>query len=152
MVSRLSAALTDSAVYLFTSISRARELSKFAAVGSLSVAINLLVITALTEGLRINYRLSIAVCFCTVTLISFCLNRMWTFGKGERALVGDLLRYVLVTLTQLLVCVAACSFLVGRLHVPYQVSVVLLSIIFVPVNYIFHRAWSFQLRWSRDNS
>jgi len=125
---------------------RAAEVVRYLLTGAISVALNLLIIVALTEGLGLNYLVSISVCFVTVTFVSFYLNRFWTFRKHERGVPRDLARFVLVTLTQLPVSLAVCSFGVEVLKLPYAVTIVLASMLFVPSTYLLHRCWSFGLR------
>jgi hypothetical protein len=36
---------------------------------------------------------------------------------------------------------------VERAGVPYPAAIVLLSILFVPINFLVHRHWSFSLPW-----
>jgi putative flippase GtrA len=129
---------------------RAAEIIRYLVTGTLSVGLNLLIILVLTEEVGLNYRTSITVCFVTVTFVSFCLNRFWTFRKREQGAPRDLMRYVLVTLTQLPLSLAACSFAVEFLNLPYVAAAALSSVVFAPTTYLVHRIWSFGL--GRGNS
>jgi putative flippase GtrA len=64
-------------------LGRLLEIGRYGFTGALSVGLNLLVIVFLTERLKFHYLVSISVCFVTVTFVSFCLNRVWTFRKRE---------------------------------------------------------------------
>jgi putative flippase GtrA len=125
-------------------VSRATEVLRYLATGALSVALNLLIIVSLTDWAGLHYLASISVCFVTVTLISFCLNRFWTFGKRKPRVSGDLVRYALVTLTQVPLSLGACSLCVEVFHIPYPIAVVFVSIVFTPMTYLLHRSWSFR--------
>jgi putative flippase GtrA len=128
-------------------VDRAFEILRYVATGALSVALNILVVVILTELVGLNYLLSISICFVTVTFVSFCLNRGWTFRKGQGGAPQDLARYVLVTLLQLPVSLASCSVCVELLHLPYELAMALVSALFVPMSYLLHRRWSFGMRW-----
>lgn len=118
---------------------RIAEIVRYLVTGSLSVALNLLIIYVLTEAFGVHYLLSICVCFVTVTLISFYLNRIWTFRKRGGAVPPDLARFVLVTLAQMAVSLVFCGLTVEKLGFPYPVAVAASSVLFVPLTYLMHR-------------
>ena len=126
-------------------VSRASEVLRYFATGALSVALNLLIILSLTEWAGLHYLASVSVCFVTVTLVSFRLNRVWTFGKRKAGVSGDLARYALVTLTQLPLSLGGCSLCVEVFRIPYPIAVAFVSIVFIPTTYLLHRSWSFGL-------
>jgi len=127
--------------------SRLGELVRFVATGTASVALNVLIVLGLTEYLHLHYLASIAVCFVTVTLISFWLNRSWTFRKRDGRAGQDFARYLVVTAMNMMLCLALCALGVELLHLQYAIVMVMLSVAFVPLNFLFHRRWSFGLRW-----
>jgi putative flippase GtrA len=93
----------------------------------------------------VPYLLSICVCFVTVTLVSFYLNRTWTFRKHGGAVRVDLGRFVLVTLAQLILSLSFCGYGVEHFGLPYTLVVAASSVVFVPVTFLLHRGWSFGL-------
>lgn len=121
------------------------EIARYLVTGSLSVALNLLIIYVLTEVFGVHYLLSICVCFVTVTVISFFLNRAWTFRKRGGAIPQDLARFVLATLAQMTLSLLFCGFAVEKLGIPYPLAVAASSVVFVPLTYLMHRSWSFGL-------
>jgi putative flippase GtrA len=130
-------------------LGRLLEIGRYGLTGALSVGLNLLIIVFLTERLKFHYLVSISVCFVTVTFVSFCMNRVWTFRKREAAgTQGELVRYTVLTLTQLPLSLGACSLCVEVFHMPYPVAVVVVAFVFVPTTYLLHRRWSFGLKWS----
>jgi len=132
---------------------RLLEICRYAITGALSVGLNLLVIVFLTERLKFHYLVSLSVCFVTVTFVSFCLNRVWTFRKQEAAgRRGDLARYALLTLTQLPLSLGGTSLCVEVFHLTYPIAVIVVSIVTVPTTYLLHRRWSFGLRWREQHS
>ena len=133
-------------------ISRALEVARFVMTGTLSVIMNLAVIVFLTEKVGLNYLVSIAICFVTVTFVSFWLNRVWTFRKRTGAARIDFVRYLVTTIIQLLLCLLLCSICVNVFHIPYEAAVVGLSVAFVPLTYLLHRRWSFNLKWLQQQT
>jgi putative flippase GtrA len=125
---------------------RVAEICRYLLTGAITVALNLLIIVLLTEGAGLNYLVSISVCFVTVTFVNFFLNRYWTFRKRGRGVPQDLGRFALVAAINLPLSLAACSFGVEVLKLPYVAAVALTSILFVPTTYLLHRGWSFGLR------
>lgn len=123
------------------------ELLRFCVVGGFSFACNFAVIVFLTEELGLNYLLSILVCFGITTLVSFWLNRRWTYRKNHGSATRDLRRYLTTTLVQMGFSLGLCSLCVEVFHWPYRLAVIFLSIMLVPVNYWLHRRWSFRLGW-----
>ncbi len=123
------------------------QLIRYIATGTLSVALNTVIIVALTEIAGLPYRISICVCFCTVTVISFALNRYWTFGKRGGNSKSDALRFFFINALYLLICVSLTSFLVEHAGMHYTLAVIAISIVFVPINFLVHRRFSFSLSW-----
>lgn len=123
------------------------QLLRYVATGVLSVLLNTIIVVVLSHYLGMHYLVSIGVCFCTVTLLSFFINRRWTFEKREGKVGLDATRYFTVNFLYLLLCLILAHLLVERAGVPYPAAIVLLSILFVPINFLVHRHWSFSLPW-----
>jgi putative flippase GtrA len=121
------------------------ELVRYGLTGALCVGLNVVIVTVLTEYAHLHYLLSFAVCFVTVTLVGFALNRWWTFRKFGGAPAQDLRRYVIVTLANMAVGIPLCGLLVDGLGLPYWLAIVLISLAFVPLTFVLQRSWSFQL-------
>jgi len=128
-------------------VQRAFELARFVVTGTFSAVLNVLIVMLLTERLGLHYLLSVCVCFLTVTFVSFWINRLWTFRKRQPGAAGDLARYVVTTFVQMGLAVVCLSICVEVFHIPYPIAMLLLSAAFVPVTYLFHRFWSFRLKW-----
>ena len=134
------------------SISKALEILRYLATGSLSVLLNIVVVIFFTEWVGLNYLASVSVCFVTVTFMSFFLNRSWTFYDGKLSLLRELARYLIVQTTQLPLSLLAIWYCVQILHLSYPLSMALISAVFVPTTYLIHRRWSFGLRWGEISS
>lgn len=129
-----------------------REFGRYAATGILSVALNTLIIVVLTELAGFHYLVSTAICFVTVMLTSFTLNRFWTFRKMTGSVSIDLGRYATVAILNLLLSVGLSYLLVEHLGVRYEFAAAALSLIVAPVSFLVHRRWSFALRWPARGS
>ena len=123
------------------------ELIRFVLTGGMCAGLNILIVVFLTEYLHFNYLVSIVVCFLTVSLGGFWLNRLWTFRKKGAGVKLDFARYVTVATAQLILSLAFASLCVEVFHIPYLVAIVLLSVAMVPVTFLLHRRWSFGLKW-----
>jgi putative flippase GtrA len=128
-------------------ISRAFELVRFAATGTVAALLNIVIVMFLTERLGLHYLVSLTICFITVTFCGFWANRIWTFRKRSSGAATDLTRYVIAALAQLCLSLALLGLCVEVLHIPYPSAMLLLSAAFVPITYLLHRRWSFGLRW-----
>jgi len=121
------------------------ELVRYGLTGGLCVGLNVLIVTVLTEYAHLHYLLSFSVCFVTVTLVGFALNRWWTLRKFGGAPAQDLRRYIIVTLGNMAIGVPMCALLVDVVGLPYSAAIVLISVAFVPLTFLLQRNWSFQL-------
>jgi putative flippase GtrA len=121
------------------------ELVRYGVTGALCVGLNVVIVTLLTEYVHLYYLLSFAVCFVTVTLVGFALNRWWTFRKFGGAPAQDLRRYVIVTVANMAIGIPLCGLLVDVVGLHYWLAIVLISLAFVPVTFLLQRSWSFKL-------
>ncbi|MEJ0085353.1 MAG: GtrA family protein [Pseudomonadota bacterium] len=130
-------------------ISRQRidELTRYVVTGGLCVLLNVGIAYALTEYLGIHYLLSLALCSIIVTVVGFVLNKSWTFRTHGSAALPEFLRYSLVTGMNIIIGMCFCALLVERLHVPYLYAIAIVGVVFAPLTYLVHRAWTFGLSW-----
>jgi dolichol-phosphate mannosyltransferase len=125
------------------------EFARYLVTGASCIALNVVIITALTEYAGFHYLLSVAVCFGTVTLVGFLVNRYWTFRKRGGVPLQDLRRYLLVTIGNMAASLVLCAFFVDVLNIRYYIAVVVVSIVLAPLSFILHRGWSFGFGWLR---
>lgn len=123
----------------------AGELARFCIVGLLSVALNNLIIVALTELLGFHYLTSIFLCFLLATLMGFVLNRSWSFRKRSAVRHVEVARYFTVTILGLFLGLFASWYFTGY-GIPYYVTMIVVGILMAPLNFLAHRLWSFGLR------
>ena len=94
--------------------------------------------------------LAICICFVAVTVVSFGVNRLWTFNKCGAGAHKDFGRYVLAALLQLPASLLIFNLMVEAGRFTPAVAAVLTAAVFAPVGYLLHRGWSFGLRWVQE--
>ncbi|THF82586.1 GtrA family protein [Cohnella fermenti] len=72
------------------------QLAKFATVGVMNTAVDLVVFSALVYGLGAASALAQTISYLCGFLNSYVWNRSWTFRTGKRASAGELLRFGIV--------------------------------------------------------
>jgi putative flippase GtrA len=120
------------------------EWFRFCVVGALSAAMNTIIIVLLTELLGLHYMLSVIACFLIVTLFGFVLNRGWSFQVKRSGWREDLIRYVMVAGTGVLLTLSLIWAMV-RAGIPYYGGAYAAAIILAPYNFLAHRFFSFRL-------
>lgn len=119
------------------------QLVRFLAVGVSGYVVNLLVFWLATGVGGMHYIPAAVVAFAVAWTNNFLLNRYWTFRRGDEAVVGQGLRYLLVCLVALAANLVILHLLVdaglGELYAQ-AIAIILVT----PLNYLFSRRWSFR--------
>jgi putative flippase GtrA len=126
---------------------RFRELARYVMTGGLCVLLNVFFVMVLTEYVGLHYLVSLALCSVIVTVVGFALNRSWTFRKRGTGVLPEFFRYAFATAVNIVIGLWACALLVEQLRVPYLFSIAIVGVVFAPMTYIVHRAWTFGLSW-----
>jgi putative flippase GtrA len=120
------------------------QLGRFCTTATVTFTTSLIVLMALTEWLRINYRISYVVAFLASNATGYFLNGRWTFpesrGKTDRLTI---FRFMIVNLVMLTLNSVILRLLVEKAHLWYVTATVLLAIITTPVGFFAHRTVSF---------
>lgn len=118
----------------------ARQLVRYLVVGGLGTAVHLALLAFCVEALRLDPVFGAVIGFVGALLVSYGLNRHWTFRLHG---TGRPWRYAVVSLGGLMLNTALMYTLVKRFGWPYlpaQLSVVLI----VPLsNFLLNRYWAF---------
>jgi putative flippase GtrA len=132
-------------------ISRQRlgEMLRYLLTGALGASLNVAVAVFLTEYVGLNYLVSLTICSAMVIVVGFFLNRSWTFRKSGTTVAAEFLRYALVTGINVPIGLVACAVLVKQAKIPYAYSIAIVAVVFAPITYAVHRAWTFGLSWVR---
>ena len=126
-------------------------MGRYVATGALCASLNVIVAISLTEYLGLHYLVSLALCAASGTVVGFCLNRSWTFRKRGTGVVGEFFRYALANGLNVVVSLCVCAFLVEEMRIPYSYSIAIIAVVFAPMTYVVHRAWTFGLSWFQGN-
>ena len=120
------------------------------ATGGICAGLNLIGAIVLTEYAELNYLVALGICSVLGILVGFVLNRSWTFRKHGKSAGAEFLRYVLVAAVNVPIGLASCAFLVNYVNIPYAYAIAILAVVYSPLLYTVHRAWTFGLSWARS--
>lgn len=123
------------------------EIFRYLATGALGASLNVAVAVFLTEYVGLNYLISLTICSAMVIVVGFFLNRSWTFRKTGTTVPAQFLRYALVTGINVPIGLIACALLVRQAKIPYVYAIAIVAVLFAPITYAIHRAWTFGLSW-----
>jgi dolichol-phosphate mannosyltransferase len=118
------------------------QLVRFGVVGGAGYIVNLAVF-ALAAGRGIDYRSAAVAAFIVAATNNFLWNRHWTFRRGEGGMSGQALRFLLVSLTALVLNVVLLEALVrgaGLSEIPAQAIAVICA---MPVSFVGNKLWAF---------
>lgn len=127
---------------------------KYGIVGMLGTGIHVSVLVLLVELFKVPAVTATTIGFVVTLLVSYVLNRNWTFestGEGSRT---QFLKYVLVCSCGLLLNAALMYVTIHWIGWSYLIGEVLTTII-VPIhNYLWNRYWIFSVpqQRQRENS
>lgn len=116
----------------------------FGSVGAACLALNLLVLWALTSGLGLHYLLSTAVAFSTITPLGFVLNKVVTFRTKREAAPVELPRYFAAMAASFAANLALMYLLVSVLGLWFLAASLFVAILLLIVNFWTSDRWSFR--------
>jgi len=117
---------------------------RFVLVGSLGYISSILIIYLLTEKLKLHYIISWQVAWFFSNLLTFSINKLYTFNSKKRNFVFEIWRYYLVNSSSLFFAIIGVYVMVEALRVNYLIASVLVSLISLFYNFILHKKWSFK--------
>jgi putative flippase GtrA len=123
---------------------------RYGVTGLLGASLNVVVAVILTEYVGLNYLVSLAICSAMVIVVGFFLNKSWTFRQRGTNVGAEFLRYALVTGANVPVGLVSCALLVSVAKIPYAYAIAIVAVVFAPLTYVIHRAWTFGLSWLRS--
>ena len=123
------------------------QLAKFCVVGASGYAVNLLVYTALLDGLDWHYRAAATGSFLVAVTNNYLWNRLWTFRHRRGHLVHQGFRFLLVSTVALGANLVFLSVLVA-LGVPKLPAQAIAIALVTPWNFVANKLWSFRRRRS----
>lgn len=118
------------------------QLLRFLVVGASGYALNLVVFTLFILA-GIHYIPAAIAAFVVAWVNNFLLNRHWTFQAKHEAMVGQGMRYLLVSVAALGANLAILHLLVGR-GLNETLSQATAIVLVTPLSYLLSRRWSFR--------
>jgi putative flippase GtrA len=117
---------------------------RFVLVGSLGYISSILIIYSLTEKLKLHYIISWQVAWFFSNLLTFSINKLYTFNSKKRNFGFEIWRYYLVNSSSLFFAIIGVYVMVEAFRVNYLMASVLVSLISLFYNFILHKKWSFK--------
>jgi putative flippase GtrA len=117
---------------------------RFVLVGSLGYISSILIIYSLTEKLKLHYIISWQVAWFFSNLLTFSINKLYTFNSKKRNFGFEIWRYYLVNSSSLFFAIIGVYVMVEAFQVNYLSASVLVSLISLFYNFILHKKWSFK--------
>lgn len=117
---------------------------RFVLVGSLGYISSILIIYLLTEKLKLHYIISWQVAWFFSNLLTFSINKLYTFNSKKRSFWFEIWRYYLVNSSSLFFAIIGVYVMVEAFRVNYLIASVLVSLISLFYNFILHKKWSFK--------
>ncbi len=123
------------------------QITKYFTVGIIGGMINLSVLLLLTEFIHFNYMISAVYAFMSVSMISFILDKTWTFKeKVENHFLKEYLNFFSFSVIALLLNLISLYFLTTYFQMYYIFSQVLAISSSGGLNFFLDRSWTFQSR------
>jgi putative flippase GtrA len=121
----------------------AGEAIRFAAVGVLQNALNVGVF-ALALAVGLHYQLAAVTAGLAALVVSFLLNRHWTFTTTGAGIGGQGIRYALVFAAAVALGVGVLTLLVETTGIPKVAGQVVAILVVAPLSFLAQRAWVFR--------
>lgn len=117
----------------------------FVLVGGFCLAVNTLLLWALTSGLGLHYLVSTVIAFASITPLGFLLNKVITFRTRREHARIELPRYFAAMATSFGANLALMYVLVSLLGMWYLAASVLVAVTLVVCNFLASDRWSFRV-------
>jgi putative flippase GtrA len=126
---------------------------KFLLTGSLAGGMDLLVLFILHELFGINIIISTSIAFIAAFLISFSVQKLWTFrNRGQNKLARQLTLYIINAFISLSLNGLAMHYLVNNLNFWYLLAQVIVNLVLVIVNFIIYKYLIFKIDNNENQS
>lgn len=119
------------------------EAARFGAVGVAQNALNVCVF-ALVSALGAHYQVAALVAGVAALVVSFVLNRAWTFTARSAPLGSQGARYVLVFCAAIALGIGVLTLLVELTGIPKVAGQVVAILVVAPLSFLVQRAWVFR--------
>ncbi|QJD86024.1 GtrA family protein [Cohnella herbarum] len=116
---------------------------KYGMVGVVGTVIHFLLLILLVERFNMNPVLSSACGFLVVLLVSYLLNKYWTFPSSQSGW-RSITKYTVVSVSGLLLNTGIMYVAVEKLHWRYTVGQALVTLIIPAFNFALNYYWTFR--------
>lgn len=120
------------------------KFARFLVVGGGCTLANFLFIWFATDRLHLHYLSSLTVAFMTINAAGYLLNKYFTFGRNDTALLTELVRYYKVMAGSVVLALLAMFVLVDVVGLHYLLANLILTILLTLRNFISHRDRTFR--------
>ncbi|MCR8632578.1 GtrA family protein [Paenibacillus radicis (ex Xue et al. 2023)] len=124
---------------------------KYGAVGLLGTVLHFAVLYVLVEAFHVYPIIASALGFIVVLIVSYFLNKMWTFRTSPSGW-RPLIKYTVVSVTGLLANTSIIYISVDVLHWHYLIGQCLVVVVVPILNFVFNYYWTFQQKSETHSS
>lgn len=131
---------------IFKLLNGNKKICKFLIAGGLSTSAHLITLFLLHEFLAINLVLASSLAFCLAFLVSFSLQKYWTFRNYSRKkLIKQLFIYLIIAIISLNINAFGIYYLVNELHIWYLLAQVFVSLTVSVFNFFSYKLLVFKI-------
>jgi len=116
---------------------------RYCVVGVIGTIVHFATTIALVEIGRLDPVVASVIGFVAALLVSFVLNRQWTFAS-QAAVSTSLARYVAVSVFGFLLNIAIMAAVTKWLNLSYLIGLALVVLIIPAVNFTLNARWTFR--------
>jgi len=120
------------------------KLIKFGIVGVMNTAVDFLVYTLLVSVLGWGLYISQVISYSCGMLNSYGINRKWTFSTKNGFFSGELVRFILLNLSMMLLGMAIIWFCTQHLLLHKLVAKLISTVLVLVVNFLVSNFWVFR--------
>lgn len=121
-----------------------KQLIKFLAIGFLGMIINLLVFYLLVELIGILYIVGAVISYIAGITNNFFWNKHWTFQSKERKYKEQYIKYLIISISSLVINLIILSILVEIFNLWYMFSQAAAVTIAGLNNFFWNKYWTFR--------
>ena len=120
------------------------KLYKFGMVGVMNTAVDFLVYTVLVSVLGWGLYVSQVISYSCGMLNSYVINRKWTFSTKNGFFSWELVRFILLNLSMMLLGMAIIWFCTQQLMLHKLVAKLISTVLVLVVNFLVSNFWVFR--------
>ena len=129
---------------IFLSLINNKVIIRYGVVGVIGTITHVGITIILVELLHISPTVSTSIAFSCVLLISYILNRHWTFEKTDGKHLSDFIKYSSVSLLGLSLNAGIMHYTVSALQNWYIYGLAAAALIVPVTNFILNKYWVFK--------